>query len=178
MSRDDGFDVVMADLNINDVDSRIASPAHTVVADGWMAPVVDTYSYTRVRDAIQERWIAFANGETPWNEEKVWVFGPEAETGERSRWIFDGRRRRGGVHDGGDGRSGMVVVDARGGSLPQMACVHGRGDHLISQQGRLRRRAAWRIKGQRAQRHPWTVRLPCGTQPPCRRDRVLSIAGA
>ncbi|KAF9260554.1 alpha/beta-hydrolase [Marasmius fiardii PR-910] len=98
LSRDDnggdGFELVMADLNMNEVDTRMSSPAASYVHDGWMAPVVDSYSYTRVRDAIQERWIAFANGETPWNEEKVWVFGPEAETGERSRWIFDGRRRR------------------------------------------------------------------------------------
>ncbi|KAL0578116.1 hypothetical protein V5O48_003859 [Marasmius crinis-equi] len=93
-SRDEGFDVVMMELNLDGVDRGISSPASSYVPDGWMAPIVDTYSYARVRDTIQEKWIAFAHGETPWNEEKVWVFGPEAETGERSRWIFDGRRRR------------------------------------------------------------------------------------
>ncbi|KAG7097639.1 hypothetical protein E1B28_004971 [Marasmius oreades] len=98
LSRDEGGDgfevVVMGELKIDEVDTRMVSPAASFVHDGWMAPVVDSHSYTRVRDAIQERWITFANGETPWDEEKVWVFGPEAETGERSKWIFDARRRR------------------------------------------------------------------------------------
>ncbi|PFH47384.1 hypothetical protein AMATHDRAFT_152199 [Amanita thiersii Skay4041] len=61
---------------------------------GWMLPVVDEWTYSRVRDAMQERWIAFANGEVPWKEDKVFVFGPEGETGERSMSIFEGRRRR------------------------------------------------------------------------------------
>ncbi|TFY68175.1 hypothetical protein EVJ58_g1151 [Rhodofomes roseus] len=54
---------------------------------------VDDYAYTRVRDAIQARWIAFAYGEAPWAEDRVFVFGPEGETGERSMSIFEGRRR-------------------------------------------------------------------------------------
>lgn len=62
--------------------------------EDWAVPSVDEWSYARVRDAIQERWIAFANGTVPWNEDKVFVFGPEGETGERSDWIFEGRRRR------------------------------------------------------------------------------------
>ncbi|KAH8101803.1 Alpha/Beta hydrolase protein [Cristinia sonorae] len=77
--------------------------------DEWGLPIVDTYSYNRVRDAIQTRWITFAYGEAPWSSpstlpsasassssatEKVYVFGPEGETGERSMSIFDGRRRR------------------------------------------------------------------------------------
>lgn len=62
--------------------------------EAWATPSVDEWSYARVRDAIQERWISFASGEAPWNEEKVMVFGPEGETGERSSWIFEGRRRR------------------------------------------------------------------------------------
>jgi len=61
--------------------------------DGWSTTVVDEWVYNRVRDAMQERWIAFAHGETPWDENKVFVFGPEGETGERSKTIFDGRRR-------------------------------------------------------------------------------------
>ncbi|EEB87428.1 hypothetical protein MPER_15217, partial [Moniliophthora perniciosa FA553] len=90
------FDASMVDLNTLDHHMEdLRSDSGVGVGDGWMSPVVDSYSYTRVRDAIQERWIAFANGETPWNEDKVWVFGPEGETGERSGWIFDGRRRRG-----------------------------------------------------------------------------------
>ncbi|KAF8217765.1 Alpha/Beta hydrolase protein [Mycena galopus ATCC 62051] len=62
--------------------------------DEWMEPPVDEWAYKRVRDTMQERWIAFANGEEPWNAEKVFVFGPEGEVGERSRHIFDNRRRR------------------------------------------------------------------------------------
>lgn len=60
----------------------------------WETYVVDQFSYTRVKDTIQERWISFANGESPWSEDKVFVFGPEGETGERSNCIFEGRRRR------------------------------------------------------------------------------------
>jgi len=62
--------------------------------DEWLTTAVDEYSYARVRDAIQERWISFAHGEAPWREDKVFVFGPEGETGERSMEIFDGRRRK------------------------------------------------------------------------------------
>ncbi|KAF5356592.1 hypothetical protein D9758_008226 [Tetrapyrgos nigripes] len=61
---------------------------------GWAIPMVDEYSYSRVRDTIQERWLSFAHGEAPWNEDKVFVFGPEGECGERTKWIFDGRRRK------------------------------------------------------------------------------------
>ena len=59
----------------------------------WMTPVVDQYAYARVKNTIQERWLAFAYDQRPWNEEKAYVFGPEAETGERSWCIFEGRRR-------------------------------------------------------------------------------------
>ncbi|OJA17738.1 hypothetical protein AZE42_08824 [Rhizopogon vesiculosus] len=64
---------------------------------GWAQPVVDELMYARVRDAIQERWITFAQGERPWDNshDKVYVFGPEGETGVRSAGIFGGRRRRG-----------------------------------------------------------------------------------
>jgi hypothetical protein len=60
----------------------------------WETYIVDQFSYMRVKDAIQEKWIAFANGQSPWNEDKVFVFGPEGETGERSKCIFEGRRRQ------------------------------------------------------------------------------------
>lgn len=59
----------------------------------WMTPVVDEYAYGRVKNTIQERWLAFAHGQLPWNEGKAYVFGPEGETGERSWCIFEGRRR-------------------------------------------------------------------------------------
>ncbi|OAX40611.1 alpha/beta-hydrolase [Rhizopogon vinicolor AM-OR11-026] len=64
---------------------------------GWAQPVVDELMYARVRDAIQERWITFAQGERPWDNshDKVYVFGPEGETGVRSAGIFGGRRRQG-----------------------------------------------------------------------------------
>lgn len=61
--------------------------------EDWGVTVVDEWSYARVRDAMQERWISFAHGEAPWREDKVFVFGPEGETGERSSCIFEGRRR-------------------------------------------------------------------------------------
>ncbi|KAI0053158.1 alpha/beta-hydrolase [Auriscalpium vulgare] len=61
--------------------------------DAWTTPVVDSYTYARVRDAVQSRWCAFAHGEAPWAEDKAFVFGPEGETGERSMGIFEGRRR-------------------------------------------------------------------------------------
>jgi hypothetical protein len=71
--------------------------ASEILNDGnveeWAVPHVDAWAYTRVRDAIQERWISFAYGEVPWSEDKVYVFGPEGETGERSRCIFERRRR-------------------------------------------------------------------------------------
>lgn len=62
--------------------------------EDWTTTVVDDWAYTRVRDTIQERWISFAHGEAPWREDKVFVFGPEGETGERSNCIFEGRRRK------------------------------------------------------------------------------------
>jgi carboxylesterase type B len=62
--------------------------------DDWSMPHVDEWSFNRVRDAIQERWICFANGEAPWSEDSVFVFGPEGETGERPKSTLDERRRR------------------------------------------------------------------------------------
>lgn len=62
--------------------------------EDWGVTVVDEWSYARVRDTMQERWISFAHGEAPWKEDKVFVFGPEGETGERSTCIFEGRRRK------------------------------------------------------------------------------------
>ena len=86
---DDDMDIFFDD---SDSDESIATP-RTEDDMEWMRPIVDEWSYSRVRDAIQERWIAFAHGETPWKEDKVFVFGPEGETGERSMSIFEGRRR-------------------------------------------------------------------------------------
>lgn len=62
--------------------------------DEWLTTAVDEYSYARIRDTLQDRWISFANGAAPWRADKVFVFGPEGETGERSQDIFDGRRRK------------------------------------------------------------------------------------
>ena len=59
----------------------------------WAMPVVDDWTYARVRNAVQERWLAFAYGEAPWREDRVFVFGPEGETGERSMSIFHARRK-------------------------------------------------------------------------------------
>ena len=74
-------------------DESISTPRSEDDFD-WMRPVVDEWSYSRVRDAMQEKWIAFAHGEAPWKEDKVFVFGPEGEIGERSMSIFEGRRRK------------------------------------------------------------------------------------
>ncbi|KAF6747191.1 EstA protein [Ephemerocybe angulata] len=60
----------------------------------WETTAVTEYSYNNVRDAIQGKWLAFAYGDMPWREDKVFVFGPEGETGERSTVIFEGRRRK------------------------------------------------------------------------------------
>ena len=94
----------------------------------WLMSTVDQYTYLRVRDTMQEKWLAFAYGEEPWTawsgsphyqsnnrvdshtptssgkssvadvpsnqSEKVFIFGPEGEIGERGTAIFDGRRRR------------------------------------------------------------------------------------
>ncbi|EMD34747.1 hypothetical protein CERSUDRAFT_86177 [Gelatoporia subvermispora B] len=61
----------------------------------WTLPTVDAWTYARVRDAVQRAWLSFAYGAAPWAEERVCVFGPEGEVGERSDAIFEGRRRVG-----------------------------------------------------------------------------------
>lgn len=60
----------------------------------WETIPVDEYSYTKVRDAMQSAWIAFASGNDPWRDDKVFVFGPEGETGERPTTLLNGRRRQ------------------------------------------------------------------------------------
>lgn len=74
-------------------DYGFGCPGEGVIDDEWGVPVVDEWSFNRVRDAIHSRWVSFAYGESPWREDKVYVFGPEGEIGERSMTIFDGRRR-------------------------------------------------------------------------------------
>lgn len=83
------------DIEMMDEDAFEYRPP-TRLRGGWLHPVVDEWSYGRVRDAIQSRWIAFAWGERPWDNShnKIFVFGPEGETGERSAGVFEGRRRR------------------------------------------------------------------------------------
>ncbi|KAG2003332.1 carotenoid ester lipase [Coprinopsis cinerea AmutBmut pab1-1] len=80
-------------FDVSDDEDDLHSPIDFNDAD-WETTPVDEFSYTRVRDAMQERWIAFAHGEAPWREDRVFVFGPEGETGERSASIFEGRRRK------------------------------------------------------------------------------------
>ncbi|KAI0305243.1 Alpha/Beta hydrolase protein [Multifurca ochricompacta] len=62
-------------------------------SDGEPTPSVEQYQYTAVRDALQARWFAFAYGQAPWSRDKVFVFGPEGEAGERGSNIFESRRR-------------------------------------------------------------------------------------
>ena len=75
-------------------DFGISDSCRYSAGDEWDTVAVDEYSYRNVRDTIQRKWIAFAYGEQPWRDDKVFVFGPEGETGERSKVIFEGRRRR------------------------------------------------------------------------------------
>ncbi|KAF9239318.1 Alpha/Beta hydrolase protein [Melanogaster broomeanus] len=90
-----GHTQTLGDIEMMDEKTFEYSP-RSPPASGWAQPVVDAWSYGRVRGAIQSRWIAFAWGERPWDNShgKVFVFGPEGETGERSADIFEGRRRR------------------------------------------------------------------------------------
>jgi len=91
---DDDVDDVEEEEEEIDSERRRRSWGSSTSEEEWDTYTVDPFSYARVRDTIQEKWIAFANGEAPWNEDKVFVFGPEGETGERSMCIFEGRRRR------------------------------------------------------------------------------------
>ena len=78
----------------DDDDVECSSSSSRIDDDEWLTTTVDEYSYARIRDTLQDRWISFANGAAPWRDDKVFVFGPEGETGERSKDIFDGRRRK------------------------------------------------------------------------------------
>ena len=83
-----------SDVDFNFGFNNPSPSASTCIDETWGLPIVDDYTYTRVRDSIQARWLAFAYGEKPWSsEEKVYVFGPEGEVGERSMGILKGRRR-------------------------------------------------------------------------------------
>ena len=62
-------------------------------SDDDLLSSIDQYQYMAVRDALQSRWLAFAYGAAPWARDKVFVFGPEGEAGERGSIIFEGRRR-------------------------------------------------------------------------------------
>jgi carboxylesterase type B len=92
----DRFDVDDEDSD-DDVpfDNSAFDDGATCSSDGAdeFATSVDQYQYTAVRDALQGRWLAFAYGQTPWARDKIFVFGPEGEAGERGSNIFEGRRR-------------------------------------------------------------------------------------
>ena len=86
----------------SDDESPLPTPPRVERADGavayeydadWALPVVDDWTYARVRDAVQERWLAFAHGDAPWRADRAFVFGPEGEVGERTARIFHARRR-------------------------------------------------------------------------------------
>lgn len=69
----------------------------TSSASIWSGPSVSQCTYSKVRETMQEKWLAFAYGEKPWLEQEkggIFVFGPEGETGQRSAHIFAGRRRK------------------------------------------------------------------------------------
>lgn len=48
-----------------------------------------------VAEVMQERWIAFVNGDNPWNGEKRFAFGPHGKSGEITEEEFAARRRVG-----------------------------------------------------------------------------------
>ena len=92
---DGPFDVSDDEDDCVQFDTECDSPsAFRIDDDEWLTTAVDECSYARIRDTLQDRWISFANGAVPWRDDKVFVFGPEGETGERSKDIFDGRRRK------------------------------------------------------------------------------------
>lgn len=62
-------------------------------SDGDLLSSINQYQYMAVRDALQLRWLTFTYGAAPWAHDKVFVFGPEGEVGERGSNIFEGRRR-------------------------------------------------------------------------------------
>jgi carboxylesterase type B len=94
----DVFGEDLNDLELEEIESSQSSLRSNSSASSsfslWTAPPpVDRYCYAHVRDAVQERWLAFASGEEPWDADRVYVFGPEGECGARSRAVFTGRRR-------------------------------------------------------------------------------------
>jgi hypothetical protein len=89
----DSFDDSDEEEEVLAVHTETGNKFVSVVDEEWGVVHVDGWAYGRIRDAIQGRWIAFAQGEVPWAEDKVYVFGPEGEAGERSECIFEGRRR-------------------------------------------------------------------------------------
>lgn len=97
---DGPFDVSDDEDNLPTIGANIfdkecdSTSALRVDDDEWLTTAVDEYSYARIRDTLQDRWISFAHEEVPWRDDKIFVFGPEGETGERSKDIFNGRRRK------------------------------------------------------------------------------------
>jgi hypothetical protein len=89
---DDDDDDAPFDNSAFDDDGGSGS-GHSSDGDGEFTASVDQYQYTTVRDALHARWLTFAHGQTPWARDKVFVFGPEGEAGERGSNIFEGRRR-------------------------------------------------------------------------------------
>ena len=81
-----GRSLTPADFELIEVD-WFEHDSRSLPFGGWDRPVVDKWFYGRVWDAMQSRWIAFTWGEHPRDNTrgKVFVFGPEGETGERTR---------------------------------------------------------------------------------------------
>jgi len=46
-----------------------------------------------VRNDVQNKWLAFCNGEAPWSKEQTYAFGPNGVCGEISLKEFENRRR-------------------------------------------------------------------------------------
>ncbi|TRM57434.1 Alpha/Beta hydrolase protein [Schizophyllum amplum] len=82
-----------SDTDSDEDEDSYRAPFSDESDDMWSMTTVDEFSFSRVRDTMQERWLTFAYGEAPWDEDKLFVFGPEGEVGERSVGLLEGRRR-------------------------------------------------------------------------------------
>ncbi|PPQ76878.1 hypothetical protein CVT24_008531, partial [Panaeolus cyanescens] len=78
--------------NFNSTGTSTTTPP-SFMPNAWLETPITPYTYSRVSCTLLEKWLRFGYGIAPWNDTKVFVFGPEGEVGERSREIFEARRK-------------------------------------------------------------------------------------
>lgn len=91
----DELDPDTDEASASSASGRFSPPSYD---PAWaLAPPVSEHTYQRIRTTVLERWVTFAYGVSPWSDDgdRVYVFGPEGETGERSAAVLESRRRRG-----------------------------------------------------------------------------------